>query len=121
MQRRTYRHTRKHGKKIRAQTKIQKKKRAQTKHVTMAHHMQLSRPHPKKSHLLPRCDSVMFTQGGGGLLLLLSASSSFEEGRLSTRSLPTKTPFPRRGGLLLAFFLLTTQSVTLALVAVPGA
>ena len=58
--------------------------------------------------------------GGGGLLLLLSAASSFGEGRLSTRSLPTETTFPGGGGLLLARFLLTTQSVPLALVAVAG-
>ena len=49
------------------------------------------------------------------------ASTSFGEGRLSTRSLPTATTFPGGGGLLLACFPLTTQSVTLALVAVGGA
>ena len=54
--------------------------------------------------------------GGGGRL-----GGRFGEGRLSTRSLPTETTFPGGGGLLLACFLLTTQRVPLALVAVAGA
>ena len=50
------------SKKMRVPTKIQKKRRAQTKHVTMAHHMQMNRPHPKKTHPPPRCDTVVFTR-----------------------------------------------------------
>ena len=59
-QRRTYCRNRKRGRKMRAQTKIQKKRRAQMKQVTMAHHMQMSRPHPKRPHLPRRCDKVVF-------------------------------------------------------------
>ena len=31
------------------------------KQVTMAHRMQMSRPHPKRPHRLRRCDTVVFT------------------------------------------------------------
>ena len=61
-QRQTYRHKRRHGKKMRGGTRIQKKRRAQTKDVTMAHHMQMSQPHLKKPHRPPRCDTVVFTR-----------------------------------------------------------
>ena len=101
LQRGTYHHDCKQGKKMRARTRIQKKRRAETKQLTMAHHMQMSRPHQKKPHPPPRCDTIVFTQGRGGLLLLLRASSSFGEGRLCTPSLPTETPFP--GGVVCLF------------------
>ena len=46
---------------MRARAKLQKKWRAQTKQVTMVLHMQSRRPHPKKPHLLQRCDIGVFT------------------------------------------------------------
>ena len=39
-----------------------KQRRAQTKQVTMALHMQTRRPHPKRPHPLQRCDTVGFTR-----------------------------------------------------------
>ena len=60
--RRKYRHNRKHGKKVRARTKIQKKWTAQTKEAIMVLHMQRSRLHPKKPHPLQRCDTLVFTR-----------------------------------------------------------
>ena len=96
----------------------QKKRRARRKQVTMAHRMQMGWPHPKRPHPPRRSDTVVFTRFP---CYVACASTSFGEGRLSTRSLPTETPFPGGGSLLLACFLLTTQSVTLALVAVEGA
>ena len=60
-QRQTYRQNRRHGKKMRARTKIQKRWRAQMKQVTMVLHMQMTRPHPKKPHPLQSCDRVVFT------------------------------------------------------------
>ena len=43
-------------------TEIQKKRRAQTKQVTMAHRMQTSRPHPEGPHPPRRFDTVVFTR-----------------------------------------------------------
>ena len=61
-QRRAYHHNRKRGTKMGARSKIQKKGRAQTKQVTMANHMQMSRPHPKRPHPSQRCDTVLLTR-----------------------------------------------------------